>query len=69
MDTSENKAPELVAVTIIFVTISILSVLLRLYTRLRILKWIGVDDVFIFVAAGGALVEAIGNLIGMHQDF
>lgn len=66
MATSDSKASQLVVVTIAFVTLSIFSAAVRLYTRLRLLKWVGLDDVLIFIATGAALSEALGNLIGVH---
>lgn len=66
MATSDSRASQLVVVTIVFVTLSIFSAAVRIYTRLRLLKWVGLDDVLIFVATGAALSEALGNLIGMQ---
>jgi hypothetical protein len=64
MVSSDNRASELVAVTVTFVSLALSSALLRLYTRLRLLKWIGVDDILLFIATGAALAEALGNVIG-----
>lgn len=62
---AETKAVLINSLAIIFVTLSSLSVLLRLYTRGRILKNIGADDVTIIVAQILAIAVSVTTLLGM----
>ena len=64
MSSSDNRAPPLIAVTAIFISISAISAGLRLFTRLRLLRWIGIDDILIFCATFAAIVQGAGIFIG-----
>ncbi|CAE7207985.1 hypothetical protein PTTW11_09771 [Pyrenophora teres f. teres] len=46
----QTRGPALVIVNSIFITLAILTVCARLYTRLIIKRWFGIDDVFILLA-------------------
>jgi hypothetical protein len=48
-----TRGPALVITNCIFVAIAVTTVGLRLYTRVVIKRWFGVDDVFIIVALVG----------------
>lgn len=45
-----TRGPALIIVNIIFITLTVLTVVARLYTRLVIKRWFGIDDVFILLA-------------------
>ncbi|RMZ69388.1 integral membrane [Pyrenophora seminiperda CCB06] len=46
----ETRGPALIIVNAIFITLVILTVSARLYTRIVIKRWFGIDDVFILLA-------------------
>jgi hypothetical protein len=46
----ETRGNALVIVNYIFISIAVITVLLRLYTRTFIKRWFGLDDIFIIVA-------------------
>ena len=54
----ESYAPELLAIHGTFCGVAILSVLLRLYVRVFMLKSVGIDD-YIIVAASVSLIQNI----------
>jgi hypothetical protein len=45
-----TRGPALAIVNYIFISITVVVVALRLYTRIAIKRWFGIDDVFIIVA-------------------
>jgi hypothetical protein len=48
-----TRGSALIIINAIFVSIAVITVVLRLYTRTVIKRWFGVDDVFIIVALVG----------------
>ena len=46
----DNKAPDLLAVLWTFTMLALIVVLLKIYTRLRIIHETGLDDFFIFLS-------------------
>ncbi|KAG9378568.1 hypothetical protein A1F94_010337 [Pyrenophora tritici-repentis] len=46
----ETRGPALIIVNAIFMTLATLTVCARLYTRLVVKRWFGIDDVFILLA-------------------
>ncbi|TVY50486.1 hypothetical protein LCER1_G008140 [Lachnellula cervina] len=59
MSPIDNRADSVIAISAAMITILAFSILLRLYTRITIMKWIGLDDSLIMIAAVFALIEAI----------
>ncbi|KAF4630434.1 hypothetical protein G7Y89_g7705 [Cudoniella acicularis] len=59
---TEDRGPSLVAVTSVFLTLTILSASIRIFTRLRVVGWIGADDALILCAAAAAVAEAAGTI-------
>jgi hypothetical protein len=49
-DDPVTRGPALVIVNAIFVTLAILTVAARIYTRIVIKRWFGIDDIFILLA-------------------
>jgi len=49
-DNPETRGHALVVVNSIFIGLVIITVGLRLYTRIYIKRWFGIDDVFILLA-------------------
>jgi hypothetical protein len=45
-----TRGPALAIVNYVLISITIMFVVLRLYTRIFIKRWFGIDDVFIIVA-------------------
>jgi hypothetical protein len=45
-----TRGPALAVVNYVLISITIIFVALRLYTRIAIKRWFGLDDVFIIVA-------------------
>jgi hypothetical protein len=60
----ENRGPELLAVCATFVSMAFVSVVLRCYVRLRIVKAFGWDDGFMVVA----LVSRLQDVRKSHSD-
>jgi len=46
----ERRGPELIVVNSIFLAFATVFIALRLYTRLFVRKWFGIDDIFILLA-------------------
>jgi hypothetical protein len=46
----ERRGPELIVVNSIFLALATIFVALRLYTRLAVRKWFGLDDIFVLLA-------------------
>lgn len=61
---SADKSPSLIVITAILISITVFSVALRTFTRLRLVGWLGADDVLILCAAVTAIPHAVGNIIG-----
>lgn len=51
LDLTETRGPELLIVTWIFTSLTIIVVSLKLYTRTSILHALAIDDFFIFLSA------------------
>jgi hypothetical protein len=64
MSSPDDRGPQLVAVSTTFICITIPSVSLRIFTRLRLVKWTGADDVLILCSAVSAIIMYAGNVIG-----
>lgn len=64
MSSSDDRSGSIVAVSAAMISIMVFAILGRLYTRLFIVKWVGVDDCLILVAALFALVEGVTPIIG-----
>jgi len=52
----ETRGPALIIVNSFFITLVVLTVCARLYTRLVIKRWFGIDDVFILLALASLIV-------------
>ena len=63
--TSPDQAPMFIAVVSPFLGLSVLSGIIRAYTRVRVVKWFGPDDILIFLAVAAAIVEESGGILGM----
>lgn len=44
----ENRAPEMLAILWIFTALALIIVILKIYTRFRIVQETGLDDILIF---------------------
>ncbi|KAH6681321.1 hypothetical protein B0J14DRAFT_633068 [Halenospora varia] len=70
-----NRGPALVGVTATFLGLTILSSSIRVFTRLRVVNWLGADDVFILCATAAAIAEGVGTIVatnyglGRHIEF
>jgi hypothetical protein len=64
MSSTDNRAPQLVAVTAAFLVLVIFSIVLRVFTRLRVVKWLGIDDWLMVCAVVAAIVESAAVIIG-----
>lgn len=70
-----NRGPALVGVTATFLGLTILSSSIRVFTRLRVVNWLGADDVFILCATAAAIAEGAGTIVatnyglGRHIEF
>lgn len=49
-DNPVTRGPALVIVNSIFISLAIITVAARIYTRIVIKRWFGIDDVFILLA-------------------
>lgn len=56
-DDPVTRGPALVIVNAIFISLTFLIVAARLYTRIVIKRWFGVDDVFILLALVSSLLS------------
>jgi hypothetical protein len=54
-DNPVTRGSALVVVNSAFIAITTITVILRLYTRLVVKRWFGIDDVFILVALVGTI--------------
>jgi hypothetical protein len=45
-----TRGPALLIVNCIFIALTIITVVARLYTRIVIKRWFGIDDIFILIA-------------------
>jgi len=61
---AESQVGTVYAVAVAFSLVSLTAVCLRLYTRIRVIKLVGSDDVTIAVAEVFALLTAIGAGMG-----
>jgi hypothetical protein len=59
-----NQAPMFVAIVSAFLGLAVISGIVRLYTRIRIIKWVGRDDVLILFAVLAAVAQTMGGIIG-----
>jgi hypothetical protein len=53
-----------VAIVSAFLGLAVISGIVRLYTRIRIIKWVGRDDVLILFAVLAAVAQTMGGIIG-----
>ena len=65
MSSTDNKGPQLVVVSTAFLCITILSTGVRIFTRLRLVKWIGADDILIIFSALSSITMYAGIIICM----
>jgi hypothetical protein len=65
MASTDDKGPTLTAVNIAFLCITIFSVLLRVFTRLRVVKSFGIDDTLILFAAAASIAQVVSPQIGI----
>ncbi|KAF2689367.1 hypothetical protein K458DRAFT_462316 [Lentithecium fluviatile CBS 122367] len=63
IDAAESQAPLINSLAIIFVALSTVSVILRLYTRKRVLNILGADDVTISIAQIFAIAVSVLTLL------
>jgi hypothetical protein len=59
----DTRGPALLIVNGVFIAIVIAVVLLRLYTRIFIKRWVGSDDIFIVIATVGHHSDAVSKLL------
>lgn len=62
----KTRGDALVIVNSIFIGFTVIIVFLRLYTRLVIKRWLGIDDIFILLALVSSLIVQ-GH--GMFSDY
>lgn len=62
-----TRGPALVIINSIFVTIATLTVAARLYTRIVIKHWFGVDDFFIILALASLLPQRLHARLTLHS--
>lgn len=51
------------------ISVMLFAILVRFYTRIFIVKWVGVDDTLIIVAASIAMIEGIMPIVGKDHFF
>jgi hypothetical protein len=56
-----TRGPALVIINVIFIALVLLTVAARLYTRLVIKRWFGLDDIFILIALVSDLQVAMNH--------
>jgi hypothetical protein len=61
-DNPVTRGNALVIVNYVFISITVIIVALRLYTRIHIRRWFGLDDIFIIVALVGTIATIWTNL-------
>jgi hypothetical protein len=49
-DNPVTRGPALLIVNSIFISLAVITVVARIYTRIVIKRWFGIDDVFILLA-------------------
>lgn len=64
-----DKSASILAVSAAMISVLVFSILVRFYTRVVIVKWVGFDDVLILVAGAFALVEGITPILGKLSYF
>lgn len=57
----------LIAVLSSFLFLSIVTVSLRFFTRIHLVKWVGLDDILILFGAVAAFGEAVSSFVGMDR--
>ena len=57
----------MIGVCVVFLCITVLSTGLRVFTRLRLVRWVGADDVLILCASAAAIVEGVSAVMGMFS--
>ena len=55
-----DRRLDLLIPAFIFGAISLISVILRIYTRAKLVRWIGADDFLIVFAELGAIAQVVG---------
>jgi hypothetical protein len=54
-----TRPPTLIIVNVIFLVVVFAAVVLRVYTRMQVKRWFGLDDIFIIIAlVGSVLINA-----------
>ena len=66
---AESKGTLIISLAVVFVVLSATSVILRLFTRTRILKILGADDYTIALAQVLAIAVTITTILGKHSLF
>lgn len=66
MSSTDDKSSSIIAVSATMTSIMVCAIFLRVYTRCYIVKWIGIDDSLIVVAAMFALVENMAPVAGRY---
>jgi hypothetical protein len=61
---TEDKRHKVLAVSVVFFGISLGSIVVRIFTRMRLLKFWGGDDVLIVFAGLGATGMLVGVVVG-----
>jgi hypothetical protein len=64
MAATEDKSASLIAVTAAMISVMVVSLLIRFYTRIFIVKWVGLDDTLALIAGLFALVEGLTAVVG-----
>lgn len=66
---TEDKSSQIIAVSSAMISVMLFAILVRFYTRIFIVKWVGVDDTLIIVAASIAMIEGIMPIVGKDHFF
>jgi hypothetical protein len=64
MSSIGDKSKSIIIVSATMTSLMVCAILLRVYTRFYIVKWIGIDDSLILVATVFALVENMAPVAG-----
>lgn len=62
MSSADDKTPQLIAVASAFLALVVFSVAVRIFTRLRLVKWLGADDWLMVCAMVGSIMLSAGTI-------
>jgi hypothetical protein len=66
MSSTDDKSNQIIACSAAMISVMLCAILMRFYTRVFIVKWVGVDDTLIIIAALFSLVEGLTAVVGMQ---